>query len=120
VAIGHGAGTGHLNVNDGGRLEVQGDLGISTNFAGGSSQTGVALVNGSGVVSVTGTVYVGNGSTDGAINGVLGGTGVVEGNIVVRGGGLYAPGNSPGLSSIVGDLLFDGGWLEIEIAGLTA
>lgn len=48
--------------------------------------------------------------------GVLEGSGNVIGDVFVN-GGTVAPGSSPGVLSILGDLHMDGGVLEIEIGG---
>jgi hypothetical protein len=46
--------------------------------------------------------------------------GVFHGNLTVPNGGVLAPGNSPGITSVVGNYAQrDGGTLQIEIAGTT-
>lgn len=70
---------------------------------------------------VSGTVIVANGGViNSSVNvfadGLLGGNGTLVGTII-NSGGVIAPGLSPGVLTIDGDFLMDGGQLLIEIAG---
>lgn len=69
---------------------------------------GTLLVNG----SITSDTAIGAGAT-------LGGSGTISGNVVVSTGGTHAPGNSPGIQSIIGDYTLDpGANLTIELNGV--
>lgn len=74
----------------------------------GQPGTGLLILDG----SLGGNVIVDN-------NGILSGNGTIEGNLSNI-GGLIAPGFSPGLLTVEGDLtVTDGGIIEIEMAGLS-
>jgi hypothetical protein len=53
------------------------------------------------------------------LGGVLSGSGILQGDVLIGPDGTLAPGNSPGTLRIDGDLLLDGGRLAIELAALT-
>jgi hypothetical protein len=52
------------------------------------------------------------------LDGVVSGTGVIEGAFSVGPDGTVAPGESPGTLTVHGDFVLDGGTLEIELASL--
>lgn len=52
------------------------------------------------------------------LNGIVSGTGVIDGFFSVGSGATVAPGESPGTLAVTGDFLLDGGTLAIEIASL--
>src|SRR5690606_30550314 len=74
VFVGKGLGTGIVTIDTGGELYVEGDLHVSSNndVSGNSSQTGLMRIIGTGSATVTGTTYVGNGTSP-DLNGVLAG-----------------------------------------------
>jgi PEP-CTERM motif len=115
LMVGLGLGSGLVVVDNGGVLDLDGAIRISRNSATHSSQTGVLLVNDTGVVMAT-TTYVGNG-TSSAINGILGGTGTLISDVIVQTGGLLDPGLSPGTLTVDGNVSFTGGTLRIQIGG---
>jgi T5SS/PEP-CTERM-associated repeat protein len=98
-------GTGTLNIEDGGLVTVANTMTIWS----------------SGTVNVQGgTLDVGTLQQDGTLN-VIGGqiaVDVLAGDFILDGGTL-APGDSPGLTSILGNFQFDSGVVEIEIAWLS-
>lgn len=114
--VGYGLGSGLVIVDSGGTLNLDRPLRVSHNTATHNTQTGILLVNDSGVVNAP-TTYVGNG-TNSAINGTVGGTGTLNSNVVVQMGGLLDPGLSPGTLTIGGNVSFAGGTLRIQIGGL--
>jgi hypothetical protein len=118
LTVGFGLGSGLVVVDNGGRLDLDGSIRVSRNSTTNSSQTGVLLINGTGSAKAT-TTFVGNGTTN-AINGILGGTGTLNSNVVIQQGGLLDPGLSPGTFTINGDVRFTGGSLKIEVAGTGA
>ena len=102
-------GAGFLTVDGGGSLfSVTGDVEVGKQSGAGSS-TGVLTVGNGGVFEAT--------SIDINEGGILtGASGTVIGDVDLL-GGLIAPGASPGLLTIDGDLTLSGGALGIEIAG---
>lgn len=135
-----GSGTGILNVSDGAEINLTGEFGgqflvasgESSGFAiidsgatvtvdgrqadptrggnvtvgGAASGTGLLLVNNTGVLSANNTFV--------RENGILGGTGTIDSN-VINVGGTIIPGASPGTLTINGDFIFSSGVLELEI-----
>lgn len=97
-------GTGLMTVNGGSMVDAGGFLGIGHN---GSSETGTAVLtaNDTSVVQAT-TIQIGKG-------GLLGGDGVVNGNVV--NGGTINPGNSTGRLRINGDYTNAGGTIVLEV-----
>jgi T5SS/PEP-CTERM-associated repeat protein len=134
IRMGRAGGTGELVINEGGEVLVGGFfaggfLGQSVELWPGSTidlSGGGKLVIGTDTTPLdepvpgtgnafddidAGTLLVGQG-------GQLRGSGLVIGDVLIGSGGQLAPGNSPGLFSIDGNLtLEDGGLLLIEIAG---
>ena len=133
-----GAFTGNLNVAgtgialtagaiSGGKVVVTTDnsVAIGAGFAGTVRLEGGSVT--SGIDTFAGTVELGsagalNLTTDLATSatvvidngGVLRGTGTVAG-LTVSSGGLLAPGNSPGMTTVTGSLRLEGGALDLEI-----
>ena len=120
------AGAGLLRVMDGGDVNVTGDVNVSSpqsdppaSFNSFTSLTdpsefgtGMVIVNGTGTLFAD-TINVG-------MNGVLMGTGTVEGTSGINISGALKPGASPGALNLIGNLNVDaGGMIEIEVAGLT-
>lgn len=103
-------GSATLNIDDGGELTVANTLkvwgGGQVNVLGGRLDAGVLDLSAPGAagnLSVTGGMV--------AID-------TISGDLTLDGGTL-APGNSPGLTEILGDFQFVSGTVEIEIGGLT-
>jgi hypothetical protein len=97
-------GTSGLVKTGGGALLLTGSAAVST-----------ATVT-SGLMSVNGTL---SGGVAVAPGGTLGGTGTIIGDVAV--GGTHTPGNSPGISTITGNLSYTTGATVVwEIAGNTA
>lgn len=92
-------------------LEVSGAT-SSFNADGDISIFDSVVLNAGGSLSTPGSVLIAGG-------GVLSGDGgnLVATSTLVDAGGTVGPGNSPGTLNIVGDLVLDGGTLDIEIAG---
>ena len=92
------SGTGSVVKNGAGTLVLTGSNGYggTTNI-----NAGTLLVNGD-QSAATGFTTVFNGAT-------LGGSGTVGGTVLVEDGGTLSPGNSPGVLTINGDLLLNGG-----------
>ena len=116
--VGFGLGTGTVHVEQGGLVDLAGDIRISERAGTAlNTQSGFMFIAAGGTVSASRT-YVGDGQRA-ATNGTLAGSGVLNGGVTVRTGGLLSPGASPGRLTINGDLALDGtGTLRIEIAGL--
>jgi autotransporter-associated beta strand protein/T5SS/PEP-CTERM-associated repeat protein len=78
----------------------------------------------SGLTSVNGGTLAVNGSIAGDVavgpGGILGGTGTF-GSVTVTDGGIFSPGNSPGLATVLGDLtLSHGATYLVDLFGTTA
>ena len=81
----------------------------------GSTAVSTASVT-SGLLAVNGTL---SGNVDVGPGGTLGGTGTIIGGVAV--GGTHTPGNSPGISTITGNLSYTTGATVVwEVAGNTA
>lgn len=82
-------------------------------YSGGTEINGGTLLINSASGSGTGTVDVNNGGT-------LGGSGTLAGTVNVNSGGILAPGNSPGIITVGGDLNLSAGSItRMEINGTT-
>ncbi|MFT3789230.1 MAG: autotransporter-associated beta strand repeat-containing protein [Tepidisphaeraceae bacterium] len=81
---------------------------------GASTYTGNTLVSG-GTLLVNGSIT----SPTTVDTGTLGGSGTISAAVAVNAGGTIAPGNSPGILTIGGNLSFTGGSLAIEMGGNT-
>jgi fibronectin-binding autotransporter adhesin len=119
-------GTGHVlsastalddpatfTVNAGGRLLVSGPIGTGSNGAKTLTKSGLGILEFSGTSSYSGATLVtagqmrvngrlGNTAVTVQSGGTLGGSGVLGGNLT--GDGLIAPGNSPGILTVEGQL----------------
>jgi len=115
LVIGLGLGSGTVQVDSGGRVEVGGTLYVSRPLGNDKLQSGLLLINDTGVVVAMKT-EVGDGNAA-RISGVLAGTGTLEGSLLVRAGGQVQPGQSPGTLTVRGPASFAGGTLRIEIGG---
>ena len=129
-----GQGTGHVSIGAGGRLVAR-DMYVGTNqnelFGSVSlfpTGTGTLQVDTGGVVEVTGSNAVNPGRIFIGSGGTLSGSGLASlGDGTVVNIGEISPGNSPGMLTIDGDLVFNipfgfsptGGKLVIELGGLT-
>ncbi|MES2308456.1 MAG: autotransporter domain-containing protein [Verrucomicrobiota bacterium] len=90
----------------------------SLTLTGTNTATGLATVDGGTLV--IGTAAGGNWAGSVAVNsgGTLKGRGTIGGSVTVNSGGTYAPGNSPAIQAILGNLtLASGSRTEIEIDG---
>ncbi len=101
------AGTGSLTKTGAGTLTLTG----ANTYSGGTTiGAGTVIIgNSSGSAFGTGDVTVSSGAT-------LAGTGAFTGSLTIASGGTLAPGNSPGLLSLDGDLTLLG-ILEMELGG---
>ncbi len=136
-----GGGTTGGNVTLGTATLTTGGDNTSTSFGGVISGTGAVIKNGTGTQTFTGTNLTSGtltinggagvigtaagGSWTGSViansGGTLKGRGTIGGNVTINSGATYAPGNSPGIQSILGNLtLASGARTEIEIDGATA
>jgi fibronectin-binding autotransporter adhesin len=103
--------------------------GVINNTTGAIENLGTLLINAQSSVNGGGTYSQSGGSTvvDGTLGasridilgGVLSGSGVLQGDVLIGPDGTLAPGNSPGTLQIDGDFHLDGGRLAIELAALT-
>ena len=100
------SGTGNLTKSGAGALILGGN----------SSYTGTTTVNG-GILVVNGTNSSANGLLTVNSGGTLGGAGTIGGNTLIQSGGTLAPGNSPGVLTILGDLTLEGA-VVMELNGL--
>lgn len=75
-------------------------------FTGNSSHTGTTTVSG-GILLVNGNL--GNSAVTVQNNAMLGGSGILGGNLTIESGGILAPGNSTGILTIGGNLNLGGG-----------
>ena len=103
-------GTGNLTYNGPGRLALTG----TNTYTGSTAVTaGTLLINGDNSAA-TGSLTVSTGA-------ILGGGGMIGGEIIVNNGGTLAPGNSPGLmAGTDGATLEAGSTLQWELIGNTA
>lgn len=110
------------NTNAGGNVLSLRKLGTNTlTLEATNTATGTFTIDqGTGVIGTAsggtwaGSVIANSGAT-------LKGRGTIGGNVTINSGATYAPGNSPGIQSIVGNLtLASGSRTEIEIDGATA
>ncbi|ADJ28574.1 PEP-CTERM sorting domain-containing protein [Nitrosococcus watsonii] len=114
IEVSQGKSTGHLLVENGGKVTTLTDINISSN----NSDPRVTSVSGQ-----DSSLTVRNGGMATAQNvfvnadGRLSGDGTITGNVIVD-GGTVAPGNSPGTMTIDGDFIVNGGTLELEIDSL--
>lgn len=90
------SGDGNLNVTGGGVLDLTGD----NAYAGDTVVTGGSTFKVNG--SITSDVYLSDGGT-------LGGSGEIEGAVNVGAGGVFSPGNSPGVTTVSNDVTFAAG-----------
>lgn len=132
VSLGSGGGTIEVTSGDtialGGRMV---ELAPGSSFTktgagalwltGSSSYTGPTVVSGGTlIVGVGGSGSLGNTEVTVNSGAVLGGSGSIGGNVTVLNGGTLAPGNSPGLLTLLGDLtLSSSSAITMEIAGTT-
>lgn len=146
LRLGDNNGVGTLTVSDGGTIDVNGsgegriEIGDQDALPN-EGFTANVLVTGAGSrLSTNGRIFVGTDrssesvgtatllANDGATveaseiivgaGGILGGDrGSYVGDVTIGSGGVLAAGTSPGLTTIVGDLVLDGGLLEVEIGG---
>lgn len=117
--VGLGLGNGHILVDRGGTLDVDGRLIVSSTYgAAVASQYGRLTIGDQGLVVAIRT-QVGD-NTARNINGVLDGTGTLRSDLSVLRGGMVSPGFSPGRLTIDGNARFAGGVLKIEVGGLQA
>jgi autotransporter-associated beta strand protein len=102
-----------FTVNAGGRLLVSGPIGTGTNGPKTLTKSGLGILEFSGTSSYTGATTVtagqlrvngrlGNTAVTVQSGGTLGGSGVLGGSLT--GDGLIAPGNSPGILTVEGQL----------------
>jgi fibronectin-binding autotransporter adhesin len=75
-----------------------------------NSYSGATTVSG-GLLRINGDQSAATGLTSVLSGGALGGSGVIGGDVTVASGGVIAPGNSPGMLTINGDLSLAGGSL---------
>jgi len=137
-----GLGTGKLTIGPGGYVDIRGTLliansqsvnlgmsGGTVDLTGGLLKVGRLNLDGSNTrFNMTGgTLIVGSGGIQSAgagslnIYGTLGGTTTIQANVSIQSGGHLAPGNSPGVVTINGDLsLLVGSFLDIQLAGTDA
>src|SRR5690606_34498700 len=80
----------------------------TTILTGNNSYTGATTVS-AGTLWINGNQSAATGPTSVASGARLGGTGVIGGDVTVATGGILAPGNSPGVLTIDGDLILDSG-----------
>lgn len=107
---------GMLTVENGGKVEVSGDIHVSTpTYDPDVDQNLVSLIEGQ-----QSSLTVRSGGTINATNVIVnedglltGDGGVINSNVVVDGGTL-SPGDSPGTMTILGDLIMEGGVLDLE------
>lgn len=105
--------TGIVRVDGtGSRLDVLTDILVGQVGSAGAT-SGLLTVSNGGTVA---TPFIGI-DTGGVVNG--NGT-LAAGTVEVRNGGVIAPGLSPGMLTIDGDLAMDGGRIEIEVEGTGA
>lgn len=125
-AVGQHAGNLILGMNPGGNATVNitggwlkvedAAYGLSDGIVSvGDNPAATAVLNLSGGKLTTKTLLKGVGGTFNFNGGVLSAESV--GFTLVNNGGTIAPGNSPGLTHIMGDLTMNSGSIEIEIAG---
>ncbi|MEM1230761.1 MAG: autotransporter domain-containing protein [Pseudomonadota bacterium] len=101
--FGAGSGASSITINDAASVfAITGDASVRTSLA----------VNSGGVFRTPGAITVGDG-------GILSGDGgtIEAASVTLGAGSQLAPGNSPGILNITGDLLLDGGTIAFEIAG---
>jgi T5SS/PEP-CTERM-associated repeat protein len=113
-------GAGLITVASGGTVNVGGtttiSLGSQLNVAsGGTFSTSNLMVPGqlTNNGQIHGNVTVANG-------GVLAGNGAIAGTLTMSAGSTYAPGNSPGLQTVNGDVTWNSLTYRMEIADVTA
>lgn len=105
-------GNGIVNISGAGSaLIVESKTGQATVNVGLNGNTGVLNVSDHGAVYAKDVIIGANGT-------LTGGDGVINAQVTVN-GGIIAPGNSPGMMTINGDLIFNSGTLSSEIAGLS-
>lgn len=108
--------SGDLTVENGGVIEVSGDIEVSTEtYDPAVDQNLVSLQSGQ-----KSTLTVRSGGTVNAANVVVkedglldGGEGTINANVIVN-GGTVAPGDSPGTMTVFGDFFLESGKLELE------
>jgi T5SS/PEP-CTERM-associated repeat protein len=108
------AGTGTLTISGAGSLVSAGRVivGAPVSLAGSTSDGGTVIVSNGGTLQA-GEVRIGT-------SGLVGGSGGTIIGSVILDGGTLAPGLSPGILNIVGDLTVLDGILKIEIGGTGA
>jgi len=145
LALGRNGGTGALSISSGGSVDVTGategvvEIGDADPSTGETSSASATVRGPGSKLSASSQIFVGSPNdvdgvsallvaNDGAVvqapeilvgrGGVLGGDrGSFVGDVTIGSGGVLAAGTSPGLTTIVGDLVLDGGLLEVEIGG---
>jgi T5SS/PEP-CTERM-associated repeat protein len=111
--VGASAGsTGTVSVAGGSVLDAGARLALARNVADETAAAGTALLQLNNGTVKAGTIDVYAGA-------IVGGNGVLQGNVAVHSGGIVAPGFSPGRIDITGDLLLDeGATLVLELSDL--
>lgn len=104
-------GNGVVNISGiGSALILDSKTGPATVNVGVNGNTGVLNVSDQGAVYAQNVIIGANGT-------LTGDNGTINANVTVN-GGIIAPGNSPGVMTLNGDLIFNSGTLFSEIAGL--
>lgn len=108
-----------LNITNGWLHVEDAPYGLSDGIVSiGDNPTATAVLNLSGGKLTTKTLLKGSGGTFNFMGGVL--SAETVGFTLTNNGGTIAPGNSPGVTHVMGDLTMNSGAIEIEIAGNAA
>jgi len=100
------SGSGSIEKTNATTVILTGD----NSYSGTTTVTGGALIINGDQSGATGALSVGSGAT-------LGGSGTIGGNTLIQSGGTLAPGNSPGVLTVLGDLTLEGA-VVMELNGL--
>ncbi|MDP3493771.1 MAG: autotransporter domain-containing protein [Hyphomonadaceae bacterium] len=127
----NGSSGSTVNIDEG-ELTINQEEGATSTFGGSLTGNGSLIIAGGGSINLTGVnTYTGPTSVEGgklSVNGsitsavtvndgsILGGSGTINGSILIRRNATLAPGNSPGILNVGGPLtLSSGSTLQIEV-----
>ncbi len=114
----------NMTVADG-ATTVSGNATATNTFtvSAGAQLTNTGTTGANTVSVINGATLTNNGTLNGTVNvsGLLNGTGTIKGALTIKTNGELAPGNSPGITTVAGNLTVEtGAKISMQIEGITA